>query len=115
MMENKLYFKDRAHKICYEEALSKAKDPDPYSKLAMYLLTSVPDTRDYFYDIYDPDKKKVRSGCWEEPWNTSKSRFLIAAALSLSGGLDAPTAASGTIWPIIMSAYECANQLECVI
>jgi len=115
MLENKLYFKDHTHKNCYEEVLSQMKDPDVFSRIAVFLLTSSPDTRDYFYDIYDPDRKQVRSGCWNEPWITPKSKLLIAAALSLTGSLDAPMAACGTLWPVIMSAYECVDQLECVI
>ena len=108
--EDTLYFRDEVHRVCYENALAETKTSDTCSKVAIYLLTSTPETRDYFYDIYDPEKRAIRPDCWREPWRSPMTKLIISAALSLSGSPQALAAASGTIWPV--RAYDRIDQMD---
>ena len=89
MLEMNLPFRDAAHKSFFEAVIAELGDVDDHTKMAVNLLSATQETRDYFYDIYDVSHQEIRPGCWEEPWNTPMSKLVIAAALSLTGYLEA--------------------------
>ena len=85
MLEMNLPFRDAAHESFFESVAAELGDVDERTKMLVYLLSATQETRDYFYDIYDVESQKIHPDCWEEPWNTSMSKLVIAAALSLTG------------------------------
>lgn len=114
MLEMNLPFRDAAHKSFFEAVVAELGDVNDHTKMAVNLLSATQETRDHFYDIYDVDRQEIRPGCWEELWNTPMSKLIIAAALSLTGSLEAPIIARSTILPPLLYAFAWAEQQEVV-
>ena len=106
MLEMNLPFRDAVHESFFEAMAAELGEVDDYTKMLVYLLSATRETRDHFYDIYDVERQEIRPGCWEEPWNTPMSKLVIAAALSLTGSLEAPIAAHSTILSPLLHAFD---------
>lgn len=87
----------------------------PYTKLIVYLLAAHPLTRENFWMIYDNHSHNIKSGCWDEDWNTTESRLVIALAAILSGDLASAMAAGGTLAPSIVDALVWSNYIDSTV
>lgn len=101
-----LYFVDRNHEVFYR----RVPMDDDKGKLLAYILGADPVTREHFEQIYDG--KGIRSGCWKAGWNTTKSRLLIAWAMAVTGDIETPAAAGGTLVPCLLAALQWSDSLE---
>ena len=114
MLERNLPFRDAVHKSFFEAVVAELEDVNDHTKMVVNLLSATQETRDHFYDIYDVERQEIRPACWEELWNTPMSKLIIAAALSLTGSLEAPIIARSTILPPLLFAFAWAEQQEVV-
>lgn len=104
-----LYFVDGNHEAFYRRVGEELLDDDK-GKLLAYTLGADPTTREHFDEIFEGGG--IRSGCWREDWNTSDSRLVIAWAMAMTGELETPAAAGGTLVPCLLSALRWSDVLE---
>lgn len=109
-----LLFRDSSHEQFYHQKIAEMAKPDRtgYPAMITYLLGADQTIRDHYNDIFDARTMAIRSGCWDAPWHTTNSRLLIAAAMALSGNLETPLAAAGTILPYIQAAWQWSDMLD---
>lgn len=112
----RLHFRDAEHEKFYHYIIHDLEgDEGYYTRLIVYLLGASPVTRTHFWDAYDGCTQCIRSGCWRESWNTPESRLVIALAAVLTCDIEAPAAASGTLVPCIVDAYQWSDTLYAAI
>ena len=83
-------FKNEAHKLFYETALTKCREQDCYHKALVYYLGLEEDTRECIGSIYDFRTGCVKTECLHEGWITSGSAKIIRMAFYLYCN-DAPS------------------------
>jgi hypothetical protein len=80
-----LPFLDKTHRDFFDEVSREIGSADPATLAAIYLLSTLPETRTAFWTMVDIDGN-IKNNCWNASWQTKETRRLTGLAVNLCVG-----------------------------